>query len=362
MSDSARRLTIDATVGELLDNEAARAVLARHVPELVNAPRIEDARGVALRTMQHYARDLLSEQTLRLIDEALASEPAAVAQPGTPPPAPPLPPQDAFALAVERLWPGRAPLALGDASVDVPTLAVIQPDPFSANGSAVIVAPGGGYEGLVLHHEGRMVGDWFAALGFTAFVLSYRLGSRGYGYPAPLLDGRRAVRWVRANAQRYAVDPARIGMVGFSAGAHLTAMVSTLFDEGQAGAEDPVERADCRPDFAVLAYPAITTPLPALQGQNPTPEGLRAMNPSLNVRAATPPTFIFHTTKDTLIAPENALAYYGALVAARVPAELHIFAEGVHGLGLAQGHPSAHAWPGLLRTWLGRQRLLRGAP
>jgi acetyl esterase/lipase len=354
-------LTVDAPVGALLDNEAAQAVLARHVPLLVNGPGIDQARGLTLRALQHYVPDLLGDDVLRRIDEDLAREPTAVADLSVVQP-PPAPPKDAFALPIERLWSGDAPMARGERTHDVPTLAVIWPDPFAANRGAVIVAPGGGYEGLSLHHEGRMVGDWFAALGFTAFVLTYRLGSFGYPYPVPLHDGRRAVRWVRANAQRFSIDPRRVGMAGFSAGAHLTAMVSTLFDDGHGDAEDVVDRVTCRPDFAVLAYPAITTPLRALQGDQPTPQGLKEMNPSLNVRADTPPTFIFHTTADSLIAPENALAYYGALIQAHVPAELHIFAEGVHGLGLAQGHPSAGAWPGLLRTWLSRQSLLGGAP
>jgi acetyl esterase/lipase len=189
----------------------------------------------------------------------------------------------------------------------------------------------------------------------TAFVLNYRLSSAGYRYPVALGDAQRAIRWVRSHAAEYGVDPQRIGMIGFSAGGHLTAMASTAFDTGDAAAADPVERASSRPDFAVLAYPCITCAterdLGLIDGR-PDAKTRRALNPALNVRPDTPRTFIFHTTTDELVAPAESITYFNALHAAKVSAELHIFSEGRHGLGFAMTDPVLGNWPNLLRDWL----------
>jgi len=238
------------------------------------------------------------------------------------------------------LWDAPVPDAKGDSTNDTPTLTVVGTDGAVANGAAVVVAPGGGYQGLATGHEGRQVADWFAAHGVTAFVLRYRLVSHGYRHPVQLRDAKRAIRWVRANAGKYGIDPRRIGMVGFSAGGHLTAMASTLFDAGKPDAADVVQRASSRPDFAVLVYPVISSETP-LMGQlgliddNATEQDRREIAPAANVSATTPPTFIVHTTADELVSPDNAITYYQALRAAGVPAEMHIFEQGRHGLGLA---------------------------
>lgn len=354
-------LTVDSAMGDLLDNDAARAVLSKHVAILVKSPQIQQARNQSLRSLQLFVPTLLTEEKLQRINAELAAEPAAVAKPR------PLAatnlgdPSKAFQFDTIPLWSSRAPDARGEAKQDVPTLTVILPEGAAANGSAVIVAPGGGYLGLATGHEGRMVGDWFAAHGFTAFVLTYRLVPFGYTHPAQLHDARRAIRWVRAHAEDYGVQPDRIAMIGFSAGAHLTAMASTLFDPGNPAATDPVEKMSSRPDFAILAYPAITKSLKSLEGSNPSAATLREIYPARNVRSDTPPTFIFHTSTDELVEPGNSLAYYQALRDAKVPAELHIFEEGRHGLGLAQGDPAVGAWTSLLRNWLDKHRLLTPA-
>jgi acetyl esterase/lipase len=221
--------------------------------------------------------------------------------------------------------------------------------------AAVIIAPGGGYQALANGHEGRQVGDWFAAHGVTAFVLNYRLASAGYRYPVAFHDAQRAIRWVRSHAAEFGIDPKRVGMVGFSAGGHLTAMASTLFDAGDAAAADPVDRASSRPDFAVLAYPCITSIAErdlGLLGPRPDAKTKRALNPALNVRPDTPRTFIFHTATDELVPPAESIAYFGALRAANVSAEMHIFAEGRHGLGFAMTERGLHEWPNLLQSWL----------
>ena len=164
---------------------------------------------------------------------------------------------DFLGIHTIRLWPGDAPEAKGKACEDIPTLAVFDPPGGTENGSAVIVLPGGAYLGLAATLEGREFASWFAARGFRAFVLSYRLSSHGYLLPIPLLDARRAVQTVRARALDYHIDPNRIVVIGFSAGGHLAALSGTQFVPGNPDAEDPIERVSSRPDYLVLGYPWI---------------------------------------------------------------------------------------------------------
>src|SRR5215203_3949605 len=171
-------------------------------------------------------------------------------------------PADSFlGIATYRLWEGDAPGARGAADADVPTLTQFRVHAGTGNGTAVIVAPGGAYRGLAANLEGRQVADWFAARGVTAFVLKYRLG-QNYLYPTPLVDARRAIRLVRARAAEFGVAPDRIGMMGFSAGGHLTAAAATMFEPENAGAPDRVERVSSRPDFIILGYPWLNAMKP----------------------------------------------------------------------------------------------------
>ena len=351
-------LTVDSTVGELLDNPAAREILRRHVPVIADSPQIAAARDIPFRALARYAPTLLTEAKLAAISEDLARTPAAVAS-GKRKPAAAVSydPRIALSLKTVRLWEGDAPGAKGKGPDDTPTLTIVGPDGATSFGSAVIVAPGGGYQALASGLEGRQVADWFAAQGVTAFVLSYRLVPFGYAHPTQLLDAQRALRWVRAHADEFGVNPGRIGMIGFSAGGHLTAMASTQFDAGNPAAPDPIERVSSRPDFAVLGYPAIDL---AGDGANrlglvtkDTPKRMVAqLRPAENVRSETPPTFIFHTTTDELVPARNATSYYDALVKAGIPVELHIFANGRHGMGLGMTDATLSVWPSLLRTWL----------
>jgi len=355
---ASRPLTVDATVGELLDNEAARAVLQRQVPILVNSPQIEAARTLPLRAIAQYAPAVLTADRLRAIDEELARTPGAVSSGKfRPTSSGPLDPRVALTLETVPLWERKAPGSLGDRPQDMPTLTIVTPGETTSFGTAVIVAPGGGYQGLASGLEGRQVADWFAAHGVTAFVLTYRLTPFGYSHPTQLIDAQRAIRWVRAHADKYGVNPRRIGMIGFSAGGHLTAMAETQFDAGDAKAADPIERVSSRPDFAVLGYAAIDLPSNRWNSRGligpKTPEAaLAQLNPAANVRADTPPTFIFHTTTDELVPSTNATMMYDALIAAKVPAELHIFANGRHGLGLGMTDPDLSIWPMLMENWL----------
>ena len=266
-----------------------------------------------------------------------------------------------------RLWPGDAPQAKGKTCEDTPTLTIFEPQPGHENGSAVVVLPGGGYVNLAGNLEGRQVADWFAAHGFRAFILSYRLSSNGYLLPVPLLDAQRAVQTVRARARDYQIAPNRIAIIGFSAGGHLAALASTQFIPGKPEAEDPIERVSSRPDYLVLGYPWIgaissdTSHLTYCKLFNVMDrcEALRAAySPDLFVSKETPPTFIYHTTTDDTVPVEQGLRFYQALLKAGVPVEMHIFAKGSHGSGLGKGDPSLEQWPNLLETWLRAQGLL----
>jgi acetyl esterase/lipase len=266
-----------------------------------------------------------------------------------------------------RLWPGEAPEAKGKACEDTPTLTIFAPQHGHENGSAVVVLPGGAYLNLAANLEGRQIADWFAAHGFRAFVLGYRLSSNGYLLPVPLLDARRAIQTVRARARDYGIDPNRIVVIGFSAGGHLAALAATQPVAGKPEADDPIERVSSRPDFLVLGYPWIgaissdTSHLSYCKLFNVMDrcEALRvAYSPDLFVTKETPPTFWFHTFNDQTVPVEQGLRFYEALVKAGVPAEAHIFANGPHGFGLGKGDASLDQWPGLLESWLRAQGLL----
>lgn len=354
----ASQLSVNSTVGELLDNAAARAILEREVPVITKSPQMAAARDLPLKAIAQYAPTILTDAKLAAIDAALAQDSAARSS-GKPRPKarPNGDPAAALVLKAVPLWTDKTPGALGDQPQDIPTLTIIPTNETVSFGSAVIVAPGGGYQNLAAGLEGRQVGDWFAAHGVTAFVLTYRLASNGYHHPTQLQDAKRAIRWVRAHAGEYGIDTNRIGMIGFSAGGHLTAMAETLFDAGNPAAADVVDRVSSRPDFAVLSYAAIDLPsnrwdsLGFLKDRRNT-KILKEVSPAQNVRADTPPTFIWQTTRDELVPPRNATLMYDALVAKKVPAELHIFANGRHGLGLGMTDAALSAWPSLLRTWL----------
>jgi len=266
-----------------------------------------------------------------------------------------------------RLWSGDAPQAKGKACEDTPTLTIFEPHRGAANSSAVVVLPGGAYTHLAANLEGRQIADWFAARGFRAFVLGYRLASNGYLLPVPLLDARRAVQLVRARARDYQIDPARIVVIGFSAGGHLAALAGTQFVPGNPDAEDPIERVSSRPDYLVLGYPWIGAISPdtshlsycKLFNVMDRCEALRiAYSPDLFVTKETPPTFWYHTFSDRTVPLEQGLRFYEALVKAGVPAEAHIFANGPHGTGLGKGDAALGQWPGLLESWLRAQGLL----
>jgi acetyl esterase/lipase len=257
---------------------------------------------------------------------------------------------------IEYLWPQGAPGALGAEERDKPSLSLYLAKGDAAAG-AVVVCPGGGYGTRAEGHEGHDVATWLNARGLHAFVLRYRHAPH-YRHPHPMLDVQRAVRTVRARAAEWRVDPGKVGVWGFSAGGHLASTAVTHFDEGAPNAADPVERANCRPDFGVLVYPVIALDKPYThQGSKRNLLGDRVNDPALvedlstekRVTEKTPPCFLFHTTADTGVPPENSIDFYLALRKAKVPAELHIYERGPHGVGLGNDrHPELKSWPGRL--------------
>jgi acetyl esterase/lipase len=265
-------------------------------------------------------------------------------------------------LASVRLWSGEAPHAVGTSIDDIPSLTVFRPRQGTDNGTAVVIAPGGAYRGLAGDSEGREVADWFTSRGVTAFVLRYRFGPR-YLMPTPLIDAQRAMRLVRAHADDLHINPARIGMMGFSAGGHLAALVATEREAGLDTSPDPVDRLSARPDFMILAYPALAMFDVAQRSEfaycrimhmtsGCDSNYLNRYSPALHVASDTPATFIYHTTDDAQVPVEDSVKLFLALRQAGVPSEMHLFRSGPHGSGLGGANSSLNVWPGLLEAWL----------
>lgn len=272
----------------------------------------------------------------------------------------------AAAQDIIHLWDGPATGATGNLEADIPTLSISLPDVSKATGVGIVVCPGGGYGGLAKDHEGKQIAEWLNGEGIAAFILTYR-HAPGYGDPHPLIDAKRAIRTVRSRAAEWRIDPARIGIIGFSAGGHLSATASTQFDTGDANSDDPIERVSSRPDFTILLYPVITMTDPHthagsrknLLGEAASEADIARMSAENNVTANTPPAFIVHTTEDAAVPVQNALLYYEACVRAGVAVELHIFEKGRHGLGLARDTPGMSHWPALALAWLRERQILK---
>ena len=284
----------------------------------------------------------------------------------------------ALANPVIPLWPEGIPNAknIGPQEVDErgfitnisePTLEVFAPAVDRPNGTAVIVCPGGGYRGLSRAREGVQYANWLSHLGVTAFVLTNRVGE--FGHPAPLQDVLRAVRLVRSRAAEFKINPARVGVMGSSAGGHLAASAGTLFDHAAGKTGAALHAVNARPDFLILMYPVITLDDPhapagsreKLLGKNPSAELLQLLSLEKQVTAQTPPTLLIHTQEDQTVPIENSILFFQALTRAGVPAEFYAFERGEHGMGMRDGLGTASEWPKRAEEWLKDRGLLTPA-
>lgn len=263
------------------------------------------------------------------------------------------------------LWEGPAPHALGEAEKDIPSVQVYRVES-ETPAPTVVVCPGGGYGGLAMGHEGDQIAAWLNENGLAAVVLSYRHRGRGYQHPVPMLDVQRAIRLTRSRAADWGIDPKRIGIMGFSAGGHLASTASTHFDAGDPEAEDSVDRESCRPDFSILCYGVLTMGTDVthkgsqrnLLGDEAPEDLVQSLSNDKMVTADTPPTFLFHTDQDQVVLPENSVLYYLALRKQKVPAEMHIFERGRHGVGLGASIPGTSEWSKLCIRWMQGRELL----
>lgn len=263
------------------------------------------------------------------------------------------------------LWPAGAPGAKGKTSADIPEVIVYLPRAGKANGAAIVICPGGGYGGLAMNHEGHQIAQWLNKNGVTGIILKYRHAPK-YRHPIPLQDAQRAIRFTRSQAKEWQIDPSRVGILGFSAGGHLASTAGTHFDAGDKDASDPIDRLTSRPDFMVLLYPVITLSAPFahggsrdnLLGKNADPKLLDSLCNEKQVTKETPPTFLVHTTEDTGVPPENSVTFYMALNRSKVPAEMHIYEKGRHGLGLGPADLPFSSWPDRCMAWMAGRGLM----
>jgi acetyl esterase/lipase len=257
------------------------------------------------------------------------------------------------------LWNGRAPV--GDGQFEQADAWITVYRPSRANGTAIVICPGGGYGQVVIEPEGHGIARWLNGHGITGVVLDYRL-PKGRSF-VPLLDAQRAARTVRTRAKAWSIDPARIGIMGFSAGGHLASTAGTHFDDGDPKAADAVDRASCRPDFMILVYPVITMGETThsgsrqnLLGTDPSPKLVELFSNEKQVTARTPPTFLAHAVDDKPVPPENSRAFYAALQEHKVPSQYLELPSGGHGLNGYKG-PMWGAWQEKSLAWLAELKL-----
>lgn len=267
-----------------------------------------------------------------------------------------------------KLWTTTTPGANGSEEKDNPSLMAYIPDTEKANGTAVIICPGGGYAGHAMDHEGRQVAEWLCGKGVAAFILKYRLPADGYRHPIPLLDAQRAIRQVRFNAEKWHTRPDKVGILGFSAGGHLASTAGTHFDKPavlESYIPDTVDAVSARPDFMILLYPVVSMTFKThggsrdnLLGRNPSQELLDLMSNEKQVTDQTPPVFLIHADDDNVVPVENSIRFYEALRDHKIPAEMHIYLKGGHGFGMRPNAGPASQWPAQCEQWMQQMNLL----
>lgn len=230
-------------------------------------------------------------------------------------------------------------------NVSRPTMTVYSPRGGNT-GAAVVVFPGGGYNVLAIDLEGTEACDWLTSKGITCVLLKYRVPCVKVGpyrdCPTALMDAQRTIGLLRSQAARWQIDPRKIGVLGFSAGGHMVAAVSTHFAKRLYPAVDAADNVSCRPDFAVALYP----------GHLAVPETNFKLNPEIRVTGRTPPTFLLQAQDDPVDPVENSLVYHAALQKAGVPAEMHVYVKGGHAFGLRRTESPIMEWPRLVESWL----------
>lgn len=261
------------------------------------------------------------------------------------------PPGDAADLGEEKATKLSDGKTSGLTNISKPTISVYRPDSKIANGAAIVVCPGGGYNMLAWDHEGEQVVEWLNKIGVTAVLLKYRVPRRedtpkGQPPKQALMDAQRAIALTRSHASEWGVDPKRVGILGFSAGGHLSAWASTNPDARAYEAVDDADKGNLRPDFAVIIYPGGVVK-----------RGTSELSPEIRVDANTPPMFI-EMSNDDPVGPENAVQLYLALKRAKVPAELHIYATGGHGYGMRKSDNPSATWPQRCEEWMRNQKWL----
>lgn len=274
------------------------------------------------------------------------------------------------------LWPGEAPggskpvtlkESVGEggrlSDIAIPQYEVHQPEPGKRSGTAVVILPGGGYTILAMDHEGRDYAKWLNDQGITAVIAKYRVSGKddaGYQFPVPLLDARRAIRVTRSKAAEWGVDPAKVGVMGSSAGGHLASMCATMAEESFAGeGADEIDKLSCRPDFAILVYPVIAMGEPwghggsarRLLGAKPAADLTRRVSTEKRVNGQTPPCFLVHAADDGGVPVRNSLEFAARCAENKVPVVCHVFSQGGHGFGM-RGKGDSSAWQDRLADWL----------
>lgn len=244
-------------------------------------------------------------------------------------------------------------------NVSEPTLSVYLPEAGKETGTAVLICPGGGYAGLAVGHEGAAIGKWLAENGIAGIVLKYRLPSdliMKNKATAPLQDAQEAMRVIRRNASTWKINPARVGVIGFSAGGHLASTLSTHYAEKVYDSDN----TSARPDFSLLIYPVISFDASFthagsrenLIGKNPSEEMIRHFSNEQQIDANTPPAFLVHSADDDVVPLRNSISYLEGLRKYKIASELHVFQKGGHGYGMSVGKGTQSAWPTLCINWI----------
>jgi len=254
--------------------------------------------------------------------------------------------------------------------VELPEMWFFPAENSNVKSAAVLIIPGGGYGGLSYEREGNQVASWLNSLGISAFVLIHRLPSPAYGdcqNSVPLTDAKRAMELIRENADIWKIDSSQIGVIGFSAGGHLAATLSTKYSDKYDDSVNTTKDYNARPDFTILIYPVITMSLPEthygsrknLLGENPSNDDVMLFSNENHVTPNTPPTLLIHAGDDKAVVVENSIKYFSALQSNAVPSAMHIWEKGGHGFGMRGGEGAIKSWPIVAEDWLIQREIIR---